>query len=100
MAFYLLFSTIGYYRFLGVFLKKISIFGATGSVGSNACEIILRNQSRYKVIVLSANKNYKKLAMYSKKLKPKYAIIRDQKLYKSLLERIKWQLHEMFMWRR
>ena len=65
-------------------MKKISIFGATGSVGSNACEIILRNQSRYKVIVLSANKNYKKLAMYSKKLKPKYAIIRDQKFYKSL----------------
>ncbi len=65
-------------------MKKVSIFGATGSVGSNSCKIIAKNLSRYKVVVLSANKNYKKLAYYSRILKAKYAVIKDKNHYKSL----------------
>ena len=37
-------------------MKKVSIFGATGSIGTNACKIISNNSSKYKVEVLSANK--------------------------------------------
>ena len=65
-------------------MKKISIFGATGSIGTNACSIISNNLSKYKVEVLSANKNYKKLARLSKKLNSKYAVIKDKSYYKSL----------------
>ena len=65
-------------------MKKVSIFGATGSIGTNACRIILDNFSKYKVEVLSANKNYKKLAALSKKLNSKYAVISDSRYYKSL----------------
>ena len=65
-------------------MKKISIFGATGSIGTNACSIISSNLSKYKVEVLSANKNYKKLARLAKKLNSKYAIISDNRYYKQL----------------
>ena len=65
-------------------MKRVSIFGATGSVGSSATKIILDRFSEYKVMVLSANKNYKKLARIANKLKAKYAVIRDKKYYKSL----------------
>ena len=65
-------------------MKKVSIFGATGSIGTNACRIILNNFSKYKVEVLSANKNYKKLATLAKKLNSKYAVISDSRYYKSL----------------
>ena len=65
-------------------MKKISIFGATGSIGTNACKIILNNFSKYKVEVLSANKNYKKLATLAKKLNSKYAVISDSRYYKGL----------------
>ena len=65
-------------------MKKVSIFGATGSIGSNACKIILNNLTKYKVEVLSANKNYKKLAILARKLNSKYAIISDKRYYKLL----------------
>ena len=65
-------------------MKKVSIFGATGSVGTNACKVISNSNSKYKVEVLSANKNYKKLATQAKELKSKYAIIRDHRYYKAL----------------
>ena len=65
-------------------MKKISIFGATGSIGTNSCKIISNNLSKYKVEVLSANKNYKKLASLAKKLNSKYAIISDNRYYKLL----------------
>ena len=65
-------------------MKRISIFGATGSIGTNACSIISSNLSKYKVEVLSANKNYKKLARLAKKLNSKYAIISDNSYYRQL----------------
>ena len=65
-------------------MKRISIFGATGSIGTNACSIISSNLSKYKVEVLSANKNYKKLARLAKKLNSKYAIISDNSYYRHL----------------
>ena len=62
-------------------MKKVSIFGATGSIGTNACNIISNNLSKYKVDVLTANKNYKKLAYRAKKLNSKYAVISDNRYY-------------------
>ena len=65
-------------------MKRISIFGATGSIGTNACSIISNNLSKYKVEVLSANKNYKKLARLAKILNSKYAVISDKRYYSQL----------------
>ena len=65
-------------------MKRISIFGATGSIGTNACSIISSNLSKYKVELISANKNYKKLARLAKKLNSKYAIISDNSYYRKL----------------
>ena len=65
-------------------MKKVSIFGATGSIGNNATKIIYNNISKYKVIVLSANKNYKRLALNARLLKSKYAVIKDKKYYNLL----------------
>ena len=69
-------------------MKKVSIFGATGSIGTNACKVLLNSNSEYKVKVLSANKNYKKLALHAKKLKSKYAVISDHRYYKALKEEL------------
>ena len=66
-------------------MKKVSIFGATGSVGNNASKLILDNITQYRVMVLSANKNYKKLAYNARKLNAKYAVIKEKKYYNCLL---------------
>ena len=41
--------------------KKIAIFGSTGSIGKNTLDIIKKNKNTFEVVLLTANKNYKKL---------------------------------------
>jgi 1-deoxy-D-xylulose-5-phosphate reductoisomerase len=42
-------------------MKKIAIFGSTGSIGSSLLKIIKDDQKHFKIELLTANKNYKKL---------------------------------------
>lgn len=59
-------------------LKKISIFGATGSIGQSTFDLILANPSDFDVIALSAHKNAEKLAEMCLKTQAKYAVITDE----------------------
>ena len=65
-------------------MKKISILGATGSVGTNTLEIISRNKTKYKVIALTSFKNFKKLAKLALDFNCSYAVIGDKYYYKAL----------------
>ena len=38
-------------------MKNISIFGSTGSIGSNAVEILLNQKNDFSVLVLTGGKN-------------------------------------------
>ena len=49
--------------------KKIAILGATGSIGLNLINIIEKDKKNFDVVLLSANKNYKKLFNIAKNLK-------------------------------
>ena len=42
-------------------MKKIAILGSTGSIGSSLINIIKKDQSEFKIELLTVNKNYKKL---------------------------------------
>ena len=42
-------------------MKKIAIFGSTGSIGSSLLKIIKDDKKNFKIELLTANKNYKKL---------------------------------------
>ena len=46
-------------------MKKIAIFGSTGSIGSSLLKIIKENKNNFKIELLTANKNYKKLIKQS-----------------------------------
>ena len=46
-------------------MKKISVFGATGSVGINTLNLLLLNKNLFKVVALTAYNDYKKLAKYA-----------------------------------
>ena len=65
-------------------MKNISILGATGSIGSSTLKLISMYKEKFNVIALTANKDYKKLAFYSKKYKSKYAVISDITQYNNL----------------
>jgi len=69
-------------------LKKISILGATGSVGINTLKILADYKSKYQVIALTSYKNYKKLAKYALMFNCKYAVIGEKKYYKKLKDEL------------
>jgi len=61
--------------------KKIIILGSTGSIGSTTIKIINRDSNAFDVILLAANKNYKKLFLQAKKINCKNILIYDEKSY-------------------
>ena len=65
-------------------MKNISILGATGSIGSNTLKLISLYKKNFNVIALTANTDYKKLAVYAKRNNPKYAVIVDKANYTNL----------------
>ena len=58
-------------------MKKIAIFGSTGSIGSSLLKIIKNDKKNFKIEVLTANKNYKKLIKQAKFFNVKNLVITD-----------------------
>jgi 1-deoxy-D-xylulose-5-phosphate reductoisomerase len=58
-------------------MKKIAIFGSTGSIGSSLLNIIKKDKKTFEIKLLTGNKNYKKLIKQAKFFKVKNIIITD-----------------------
>ena len=58
-------------------MKKIAIFGSTGSIGSSLLKIIKNDQKNFKIELLTANKNYKKIIKQVKLFNVKKIVITD-----------------------
>ena len=61
--------------------KKIIILGSTGSIGSTTVDIINKDKTMFNVILLSANKNYKKIFLQAKKVNCKNLLIYNKEKY-------------------
>jgi len=61
----------------GSHLKHIVILGATGSIGTQALDIISDKKKSYKVLGLTANTNWKKLAELANEFRPDWLILTD-----------------------
>jgi 1-deoxy-D-xylulose-5-phosphate reductoisomerase len=69
--------------------KKIVILGSTGSIGQNLLNIISKDKKSFEVLLLMANKNYKKLFNQAKKFNVKNVIIADKDTYIKCLKKNK-----------
>ena len=58
-------------------MKKIAIFGSTGSIGSSLLKIVKDDKKNFKIELLTANKNYKKLIKQVKLYNVKNIIVTD-----------------------
>ena len=65
-------------------MKKVSILGATGSIGLNTLEVISRHPDKYTVFALSAHKSWKKMLLLCKTHMPTYAVLIDPDAAESL----------------
>ncbi len=58
-------------------MKNIAILGSTGSIGTQTLEVISENKNKFKIDLLSANRNYKLLIEQAIKYKPATIIFGD-----------------------
>ena len=69
--------------------KKISILGATGSIGVSALSVIDKKKFFFNIILLSSNKNFNIICKQIKKYKPKYYVINNLKIYNKVKKKFK-----------
>jgi len=68
--------------------RKISILGATGSVGSSTLDLVERHSDRFEVVALTAAKNVAALADAALRTGAKLAVIDDASLLPELEDRL------------
>ena len=69
--------------------KKIAILGSTGSIGKSTLDVIKRNKKNFNVVLLTANKNYKKLIQQAKDVKAKNVLINKKLFYDKVKKGLK-----------
>ncbi|MER3497298.1 MAG: 1-deoxy-D-xylulose-5-phosphate reductoisomerase [Chitinophagaceae bacterium] len=65
-------------------VKRIAIFGSTGSIGRQALEVIESNPDKFSVEILTAHNNYELLAEQALKFNPNIVVIADDSKLGSL----------------
>ena len=58
-------------------MRRISLFGATGTIGDNALSLVDLHPERFRVEVLSAHRNVEKLSALARKYHPSCLVIAD-----------------------
>jgi len=66
--------------------KQIAILGSTGSIGTQALEVIVDHNDLFEVYCLTANTRYEKLAEQARKFNPAAVVIADESKYEKLKE--------------
>lgn len=64
--------------------KKIAIFGSTGSIGTQALEVITSNPDKFEVEILTAHSNDMLLIEQAKKFNPNAVVIVNEGKYKAV----------------
>lgn len=61
--------------------RQIAILGSTGSIGTQALDIVRANPEQFAVHTLTAGRNYKLLIEQALEFRPRYAIIASEQYY-------------------
>ncbi len=67
-------------------VKSVTILGSTGSVGCNTLDLVERSPDRFRVDVLTGNKNVDLLIKQARAFRPKLAVIGSEDKYAALKE--------------
>ena len=70
-------------------MKKIAIIGSTGSIGTQALEVVKEHSEIFKVEVLTANTNANLLIKQAKEFLPSQVVIVNQTLYSKVKKQLK-----------
>lgn len=67
-------------------MKKIIVLGSTGSIGTNALEIIRHSEGEFELVGISGHKNHKLLIEQIREFKPKYVSVGTKEGYEKIRE--------------
>ena len=70
-------------------MKKIIILGSTGSIGKQTLEIIKKDKNKFKILLLSTDKNINLISKQIKTFKVKNIVVTNKKKYEILKKRFK-----------
>ena len=73
--------------------KKIAILGSTGSIGTQALEVVEEHSDKFQVEVLTANTNADLLVVQAIKFKPNAVVIVDESKFEEVSEKL-WKYEQ------
>ena len=76
--------------------ESIAIFGSTGSIGTQALEIIKNLPEQFEVAVLTANNNFNKLAEQANHFRPKILLLGNEKNRKEFENQLNYKPKEIY----
>ena len=65
-------------------MRKLSVFGATGTIGDNTLDLVGRHPDKFEIEVLTAHENIEKLAALARVHKPSLVVVSDPECRPSL----------------
>ncbi|MDH1688328.1 1-deoxy-D-xylulose-5-phosphate reductoisomerase, partial [Stenotrophomonas maltophilia] len=65
-------------------LRRVAVYGATGSIGASTLDVIARHPQRYQATVLAAGRQVQALLALCRQHKPAHAVIADEALFTEL----------------
>jgi 1-deoxy-D-xylulose-5-phosphate reductoisomerase len=68
--------------------RKISILGATGSIGKSTLDLVERSPEKFEVVAVTAATNVEALAEIARRTGAKLAVVADQSRYRDLAEKL------------
>lgn len=68
--------------------QRLAILGSTGSIGTQALEIVRQHPDKFEVVALTANTNVDLLAAQINEFKPSFGLICKDILYKNLKDQV------------
>src|SRR5882672_5939358 len=76
--------------------KRIAIFGSTGSIGTQALEVIRANPDLFEVEILTAQTNNELLVKQALEFKPNAVVIGDESRYQKVKDALAQTLVKVF----
>ena len=67
-------------------MKNLAILGSTGSVGRSTLEVVRRNNDRFQINLLTANKNFELMLQQMHEFQPKFIYLKDPEAQKSFIK--------------
>lgn len=70
-------------------MKRISIFGSTGEIGSKMVDFVHNNLDNFEIVCLACCCNYKSIIEQARRVSPKYIVVSDKNAYEIVKNELK-----------